>query len=102
MSGRNVLVADSAVMLPLLPEGAEAVLQLRDPLLLLSALQELPGLRGSFRLLPYAAVGVESGLLPVFRPDLLSVDGQPADLLLAISPTPLSPDGSYQALVGVL
>ena len=94
--------ACSAVLLPLLPPGAEAALAIRDPLLLLSALHELPGLRGSFRLLPYAAVGVESGLLPVFRPDLLSVDGQPAELLLALSPTPLSPDNSYQGVVGVL
>lgn len=102
MTGQGVLVADRAVLLPLLPPGAEAALAIRDPLLLLSALHELPGLRGSFRLLPYAAVGVESGLLPVFRPDLLSVDGQPAELLLALSPTPLSPDNSYQGVVGVL
>ena len=100
MTGRGVLVAERKVILPLLPAGAEAALEIRDPLLLLEALHALPGLRGSFRLLPYAAVGVESGLLPVFRPDLLSVDGKPAELLLALSPTPLSPDGSYQAVVG--
>lgn len=100
MTGRGVLVAERKVVLPLLPAGAEAALEIRDPLLLLEALHALPGLRGSFRLLPYAAVGVEGGLLPVFRPDLLSVDGKPSELLLALSPTSLSPDGSYQAIVG--
>lgn len=94
MTGRGVLVAERKVVLPLLPAGAEAALEIRDPLLLLEALHALPGLRGSFRLLPYAAVGVEGGLLPVFRPDLLSVDGKPSELLLALSPTSLSPDGS--------
>ena len=43
-----------------------------------------------FRLLPYSAVGVESGLLLAVRLDWASVNGKKRErLLLALSPTPV-------------
>ena len=47
----------------------------------------IPALAGRFRLIPYTAVGA-SGLLPVFRPDGLLVDGrEEKELLVAVSPS---------------
>lgn len=54
------------------------------------------GLRMRFRLVPYCALGRESGLLLAFRPD--EVQGSPP-LLAAISPNRVS-NGRYDALAG--
>ena len=57
--------------------------------------------RGRFRLLPYRSVGVDRGLLLAVRLDALELNGQgrgPA--LVALSPTPVSDGGGYQALIG--
>ena len=57
--------------------------------------------RARFRLLPYRSVGVDRGLLLAVRADALELDGQgrgPA--LVALSPTPVSDGGGYQALIG--
>lgn len=54
------------------------------------------GLRLRFRLVPYCALGRESGLLLAFRPD--EVQGSPP-LLAAISPNRVS-NGRYDALAG--
>ena len=53
-----------------------------------------------FRLLPYRSVGVDSGLLLAVRVDALEVDGKPCpNRLIALSPTPVSDTGAYQALL---
>ena len=54
-----------------------------------------------FRLIPYRAVGVRSGLLAAFSPDMLKLDGKEVtDPLVAISPGPVSDGGAYSALAG--
>ena len=57
----------------------------------------LEKLGGGFRLLPYRAVGVRSGLLLCFKADGAELDGQS---LGALSPTPVSDGGGYAALWG--
>lgn len=52
------------------------------------------------RLIPYRAVGVESGMLPAIRPEEAIVNGKPVELLLGLSPTPVSDGGTYDALLG--
>ena len=54
----------------------------------------------AFQLLPYRAVGVEHGLLLALRLDRAEWNGKTVDrCLAAISPTPVSGEGGYQALV---
>lgn len=51
------------------------------------------------RLIPYSAVGTESGLMAAFRPDLLELDGRKRDdLVAAVSPVEISGDG-YCAVI---
>lgn len=46
------------------------------------------------RLIPYSAVGTESGLMVAFRPDTLELDGKCRDdLIVAISPVAINGDG---------
>ncbi len=53
---------------------------------LLELAQRVPELKGRLRLVPYSAVGA-SGLLPAFRPESLTVDGEPdRERLIAVSP----------------
>ncbi len=50
------------------------------------------------RLIPYNAVGVESGLLAAFRPDELRLDDKPRDdLIVAVSPVEIGGD-AYNAI----
>lgn len=79
LSGSPVMLACPRVLAPLFP-GADLS---AEPVDLLRA----PALVGRFRLVPYSAVGVR-GLLPVFRPEGVSVAGRErSDLLVAVSPS---------------
>lgn len=61
----------------------------------------LEKLGGGFRLLPYRAVGVRSGLLLCFKADGAELDGRPLGAVtVALSPTPVSDGGGYAALWG--
>ena len=61
----------------------------------------LERLGGGFRLLPYQAVGVRSGLLLCFRADRAALDGRElGPVTVALSPTPVSDGGGYAALWG--
>lgn len=61
----------------------------------------LEKLGGGFRLLPYQAVGVRSGLLLCFRADRVRLNGQDLGrVTVALSPTPVSDGGGYAALWG--
>ncbi len=99
LTGEQVLVAEAEALCPLFPAAGEVLRSLSDPMAALVALGEIPGLKGKFRLLPYSAIGVKQGLLLAFRPDTLTLDAQGARYLVALSPTPLSEDGSYRAIV---
>lgn len=79
-SGLPVLLCERSAVSPLLPEsfGTDS---------------SLP-----FRLVPYSSVG-GSGLLPAFRPDSASVNGNIVALWVAVTDRPLS-SGSFSALIG--
>lgn len=100
-TGRPVLVAEGERALLLFPDDHRPnENDLRDPASGLTRLGTGQW-RGRFRLLPYRSVGVERGLLLAVRADELEWNGQgrgPA--LVALSPTPVSDGGGYQALVG--
>lgn len=86
MTGSAVLIAGFDSLASLLPDEAAGL----DSMQLIS----LPELEGKMRLIPYSAVGTQSGLLPAFRPDKLTLDGKTRDdIIVAVSPTPVSGEG---------
>lgn len=85
LTGAAVMLVSPHALLPALPEAA--LFTGLDPVSELERAGQIPALAGRFRLIPYAAVG-KTGLLPVFRPDGLLVDGQEEkELLVAVSPS---------------
>ena len=85
VTGAAVMLVTPRALAKALPEAT--LFAGGDPVSELARAAQLPSLRGRFRLIPYAAVG-KTGLLPVFRPDGLTVDGrEEKDLLVAVSPS---------------
>lgn len=98
LNNRPVLVAEARALVPLLPEGLEAA----DPVGTLERLED-DSLRRRLRLLPYRAVGVEYGMLLAVRMDRITLGRRELEgLYVALSPTPVSDGGAYQALIGEL
>lgn len=97
-TGRPVLVAQGETLNRLLP--GELLSGLGRPAETMERFaQEELGRR--LRLLPYRAVGVECGFLLAVRADRVSVGAREyGPLLVALSPTPVSDSGGYQALFG--
>ncbi len=95
-SGERVLVACPHALRAALREYTELFNAL-PPVELLELAAQLPELAGRLRLLPYRALG-GSGLLPVFRPERLLIDGQSrSDVLVAVSPRAAGED--FEALL---
>ena len=103
ISGRPVMVAEGERTAALFPrEHRPGPADLRDPAAALTRLGTGEW-RGRFRLLPYRSVGVERGLLLAVRVDALELDGRRSGpVLVALSPTPVSDGGGYQALIGTI
>lgn len=103
ISGRPVMVAEgerAAILFPRehRPDSAD----LRDPIAALTRLGTGEW-RARFRILPYRSVGVDRGLLLAVRVDDWELDGQGrGPVLVALSPTPVSDGGGYQALIGAI
>lgn len=99
-TGRPVLVAEGASLLPLFPPGQGPDREdTCDPAGALERLnRRWPG---RFRLLPYRSVGMDRGLLLAVRPDCVELNGaRQSGILVAFSPNPVSDGGSYQVLMG--
>lgn len=95
VTNRPVMVAEGAMCQALLPMP----LPLDRPVDALSVLGA-QGIKG-FRLLPYRAVGVSSGMLLALKADAVKVGKTDyGSILVALSPTPVSDGGGYQALIG--
>lgn len=95
VTNRPVLVAEGDCCKALLP----MLLPLDRPVDAISVLGS-QGIKG-FRLLPYRAVGVEHGMLLAVKADNVRVGKQDfGSILVALSPTPVSDGGGYQALIG--
>lgn len=80
VTGRAVIVAGRTAAagllgLPSLPRDAVSAAEL---------LASLPWLAGRVSLVPYSAVGTDSGLLAAFRPDSVRLDGSKLDALIAL------------------
>lgn len=85
LSGARVLVATPDALRGILRENT-ALFRDLDPIRLQELSAQMPVLGGRLRLLPYSAVG-GGGLLPVFRPDRLLIDGSEREgVLVALSP----------------
>lgn len=99
MTGQAVLVAEWAVLNRLLPGEPLTQNRFQDPAELLKTLSaRYPALR--FRLIPYRAVGVESGLLLTLRCKVGEPKKTCRETLVAFSPTAVSCDGRFDALTG--
>ena len=96
VTGQAVLVLGKGVFRSLLPAGDAGALE--DPAALLPELGwQYPDLR--FRLIPYRAVGVKTGLLLAVRCGL-EWKQRHQTVLVAFSPTEISEDGRFDALWG--
>lgn len=84
-TGLGVLVVSPMALRPVFASYSTLVEEL-SPVDLVEASANIPPLAGRLRLLPFRTLSGE-GLLPVFRPDGLWIDGaKQSDLLVAISP----------------
>ncbi len=103
LTNAPVMVAEFESVRPLLPREVTAFINretLKDPARALEDIALL-GHGRYFRLIPYQAVGVSSGILLAFRPDSAAVNSKRVDgMLIALSPTHLSDSSAYSALVG--
>lgn len=101
VSGCPVAVVEGERAGPLFPrEHRPGPDDLTDPAAAMTRLGT-GGWGSRFRLLPYRSVGVDRGLLLAVRVDSLELDGRRSDsVLVALSPTPVSDGGGYQALIG--
>ena len=95
LTGDAVLVAEAEALAPLFSDPA--LLTLDDP----EALARIEGAEGrGLRLLPCSCVAAPRALLLCFRPERITVDGKERrDLLVAVSPNRLSPEGRYDAII---
>lgn len=104
-TGWPVMVAEAGALTGFLPDGVLEVA--RDPLSVGSLDEEGLGPSGwqkRLRLIPYSSMGQTDGLLFAIKPDWLSVgrgeEKQITDkVAVALSPSPLTEDGSYRALL---
>ncbi len=95
-NNRPVMVVEARAMEQLLPPEIDPT----DPV---GSMERIQGdaLRRRLQLLPYRAVGVEYGVLLAVRTDRAMVGNrEEKGLLVALSPTPVSDGGAYQALMG--
>lgn len=82
ISGQRVMVVCPHAVKGLFPENTE--LPFADAVAFLEKAGKLPMLEGRVRLIPYSAVG-SSGMLPAFKADRVTVDGERRELMTAIS-----------------
>lgn len=97
LSGDRVLVADTSSLAPLFDPPLSCPLP-QDGTERFRALARYPELRGRLRLVSYSAVGTEHGLLPCFRADSVTADGEELRCLVALSPTTVG-GGEYAAIL---
>lgn len=96
IQNQPVMVAEARVLQDILPKN----LDLTDPVGALERLED-EDIKRRLRLLPYRAVGVENGMLLAVRTDSVVIGRREwKGLLVALSPTPVSDGGGYQALIG--
>lgn len=104
ISRAGVLIAEVDAVRDLFPSSVQGLMDknlVSDPQALLIISEVDSNLARRFRLIPFRAVGLESGLLLAFRPDMVKVEGrEQREMLIALSPNALSEGAGYCALVG--
>lgn len=102
-SGDHVIVTDLSTAKPLLSPEIEAAITddlLRKPIQAVQQLYEKDK-RYKFRLIPYRAIGVNSGFLIALKPDKVYINHKlRRDMLIALSPNKISSGEGYSALIG--
>ncbi len=93
LSGSEVLTVYWRALSPLLPPIVTQE-SIADPTMLLPSLREL-----SPRLIPYRAIGTDCGILLAI-PLEITIGKESRIGLVALSPTPVSDGGAYEALTG--
>ena len=96
LTGAPVMIVSPAALRPLFG-GHAGLLELEDAVELVSAADAAEPLRGRFRLLSCTTLG-GTGLLAVFRPDLVLVDGRERPGMLAAVSARAAGDG-FEAIV---
>lgn len=98
ISGLSVLVIGGKEAEKLLPPVLADALS-DGPAVFMEALPFFEALRPRFRLIPYSSVGQSAGLMPIFRPDSIRLDGKPVHtLLVGLCPNELSASGEFSAI----
>lgn len=102
VSGQPVLVVDGGYVQDLFPSELGITLEaMKNPISTIEHLA-LKGAGIMFRLLPYRAVRVDCGMLLAARMDSVTIHKKKyQNQLVALSPTPVSDGGAYQALIGI-
>ena len=96
VNNQPVMVVEASALQRILPGEIDPA----DPVGTLERLGD-ESLKKRCRLLPYRAVGVENGMLLAIRTDTVTFKKREwKGLLVALSPTPVSDGGGYQALIG--
>ena len=85
VTGAPVMLVCPQALKPVLHEDSE-LFEALSPVELIELSEDVPRLKGKLRLIPYRALG-GSGMLPVFRPDSVEIDGRvEKGMLAAVSP----------------
>lgn len=102
LSGSKVCIASVNDIIALIPDSEKsrfesAVLSCSPDALI--TLNRLPiGIK--FRLIPYSAIGLRSGILTAFRPERIYIDGKlSGDIVVAVSPNEVADNVTYSALI---
>lgn len=96
VTGAAVMIVSPRVLMPLFPEGRE-LLEIRDAVELVAQASRCRGFPAKLRLLPYKNLSGE-GMLAVFRPDEVRVEGKPRQGLLVGISAAASGDG-FEAII---
>lgn len=98
LSSLPVMVIAPSAAKEILPPYLSEKLSMEAPELLSAVPPDSTG-APRLRMISYTAAGVKTGLMAVFRPDGLSIDGKPRnDVLIGLSRTELCPDGEFSAI----
>lgn len=106
LKGSPVIVVEHSAIAPLLPEHLRDVMRQMEQgdLSQISRLLTSARLSARFRVIPFASLGNEKGLLIGLRPDRASVEVEGRrivlpDAIIGLSPHSLDPHGAYRALL---
>lgn len=98
LSGLPVMVVEAEALAAMFPLDALAALQ-RGAGDFISSIGENGALKTRFRLVPYKSPGVGRGLIPVFRPDKLLINGEEkSDVLIGLCGNSICPDDEFSAI----